>query len=390
MLIMTETRSEPGLQVSDGGGDVALVSWRDLRTRQSAAEAVEEAYRAIARALRERGCVPVQERVFSDLRLAPAVVRSRAAALRSQGQAWPVAPTLVECAPVEREGVAGIHLLAVRGEARPVDEGDQTLGTRVETASALVLGLADVGRRVGGRLAPGPAEEAGAAIDAAEQLLAREGFSFRDVVRTWFYLRDILDWYGPFNAVRNAAFRRMGLIGPGGDGRIPASTGIEGRNARGGWCALDLLAVRPRGGSRVSLRRLNGRRQNEATEYGSSFARATELVLGGARYLFVSGTASIDEQGATTHAGDFEAQVRSTLDAVQALLQAEGADLADVRQATAFLKNPCDGRSFERVLERSGLAPTSVVATVADICRPDLLFELDATAVVPSRGGMRR
>ncbi len=390
MLITTETRREPCLEVSDGGGDLALVSWREPSSSHSAAAAVEEAYRAMARALRERGCVPVQERVFADLRLAPAVVRGRAAALRSLEETWPVAPTLVEGAPVEREGIAGVHLLAVRGEAQLVREGDATFGTRVETASAHVLGLADVGRRSGGRLAAGPAEEAGAAIDAAEQLLAREGFSFRDVARTWFYLRDILDWYGPFNAVRNAAFRRMGLIGPGGDGRIPASTGIEGRNARGGWCTLDLLAVQPRGRGRTAPRRQHGRRQNEATEYGSSFARATELALGDARYLFVSGTASIDDRGATRHAGDFEAQVRSTLEAVQALLQAEGADLADVRQATAFLKNPCDGRSFERLLERSGLNPSQVVATVADVCRPDLLFELDATALVPLRGGTRQ
>ena len=41
---------------------------------------------------------------------------------------------------------------------------------------------------------------------------------------------------------------------------------------------------------------------------------------------------------------------------VQALLEGVGAGLADVKQATAFLKNPCDGRSFERIKERSELA----------------------------------
>ncbi len=389
MLTMTETRGEASVRVNDSGRELALVTWLAPRATRPSEDAVEQAYRAIAAELRERGCVPVQERVFADLRVAPLVARGRSAALRDQGEAWPVAPTLVEGAPVGQEGICGIHVLAARGEARPVVEGERTFGTLVETAEARILGLADAGRRSGGRLAPGPAEEAGAAIAAAEELLAREGFSFREVARTWFYLRDILDWYGPFNAVRNAAFRRMGLIGPGGDGRIPASTGIEGRNARGGWCTLDLLAVWPHGDGRASLRRLHSRRQNEATEYGSSFARATELALGDARYVFVSGTASIDDQGATVHVGDFEAQVRFTFDAVQALLEGVGAGLADVRQATAFLKNPCDGRSFERILERSGLAEAPVVTTVADVCRHELLFEVDATAVVPLRGGAR-
>ena len=74
----------------------------------------------------------------------------------------------------------------------------------------------------------------------------------------------------------------MGLVGPGGDGQIPASTGIEGRNARGGWCALDLLALQPRAGGRLEMRRLHNRKQNEATEYGSAFARAWRSSLGDA------------------------------------------------------------------------------------------------------------
>jgi enamine deaminase RidA (YjgF/YER057c/UK114 family) len=203
------------------------------------------------------------------------------------------------------------------------------------------------------------------------------------VTRTWFFLRDILDWYGPFNAVRNAAFRRMGLMGPGADGRIPASTGIEGRNHRGGWCALDLLAMRPRDGGRLEVKRLHSRKQNEATEYGSAFARALEVSLGDARYVFVSGTASIDDHGRTVHVGDFEGQARHTLEAVKALLEDAGGSLADVAQATAFLANPADGRSFERMVASTRLEHAPLVTTVADVCRHDLLFELEATAVLP-------
>jgi enamine deaminase RidA (YjgF/YER057c/UK114 family) len=382
-----ESRSAASVEVNEVGRDLLLVSWLAARASRPAGDAAEDAYREVVRTLAERDCVLVQERVFCDLRVAPAVAVGRDRALRRAGASWPVPPTFVEGSPVGRVGISGIHVLAVRGEARPLAEGDVVYGSLAETDTVRVLGLSDVGRRAAGRLAAGPAEDAGAAIDAAEQLLAREGFSFRDVARTWFYLRDILDWYGPFNAVRNTAFRRMGLMGSNGNSRIPASTGIEGRNARGGWCTLDLLALQAQPGCGLEMKRLHSQKQNEATEYGSAFARAMEVVLGDARYVFVSGTASIDDRGATVHAGDFETQTVFTLEAVQSLLQGAGASLADVRQATAFLKNPCDERSFERIAQRTGLDQVPLVTTVADVCRDELLFEIDATAVVPLRAG---
>jgi enamine deaminase RidA (YjgF/YER057c/UK114 family) len=375
-----------GLRASTVGTELTLLTWS--RRARATEEAAEEAYAAIASLLRERGAVPVQERVFAELQAAPAVARGRARTVGS-AEEWAVPPTAVEGAPVGWSGLAGIHVIAARGTSRTVAEGDRVYGRVVEGSQARVLGLSDVGRRAASRLAAGPAEDAAAAIDSAEDLLAREGFSFRDVTRTWFYLRDILDWYGPFNAVRNAAFRRMGLMGPGVDGPIPASTGIEGRNHRGGWCALDLLAMRPRDGGRLEVKRLHSRKQSEATAYGSSFARGLEARLGDARYVFVSGTASIDDHGRTVHVGDFDRQTHHTLDAVAAVLDAAGASLGDVAQATAFLANPSDARAFARILARTRLAAAPLVTTVADVCRDDLLFELDATAVLPVREGRR-
>jgi enamine deaminase RidA (YjgF/YER057c/UK114 family) len=379
-MLTASDRAVAGLRASSLGSELTLVTWsgpaRDLEA------AAEEAYAEIDSLLRARGALPVQERVFADAAAGPSLLRGRARATADAAE-WAVPPTCIEGAPVSGKGLAGIHVIAGRGRARLLTEGDRVYGRLVETAEARVLGLADVGRRAGGRLAAGPAEVAGAAIDAAEQLLAREGFGFRDVARTWFYLRDILDWYGAFNAVRNAAFERLGLVGPGGDGQIPASTGIAGRNHGGGWCALDLLALQPRAGGRLSMKRLHNRKQNEATEYGSAFARAMEVGLGGARYVFVSGTAAIDERGRTRHVGDFEAQARYTLDAVAALLEGASGRLADIAQATAFLKNPKDAKALERVLEAAGLGGVPLVTALADVCRPELLFEIDATAVLP-------
>jgi enamine deaminase RidA (YjgF/YER057c/UK114 family) len=378
------------LSVSERVSDLGLLTWAGAGGMRPVTGQAEEAYRTLDATLRETASVVVQERVFGDLQAAAEVARGRARALGTSNAAWAVPPTFVEGAPVGRAGLAGIHVLALRADgSRLVGDGDRVLGRVVDVAGARLMGLSDVGRLASGRLASGPAEDAAATIDAAERVLASEGFSFRDVVRTWFYLRDILDWYGPFNAVRTAAFRRMGLMGPNGDSAIPASTGIEGRNARGGWCALDVLAAKAREGQVFEMKRLHSRRQNEATVYGSAFARGMALTLGGWRYLFVSGTASIDDRGATVHAGDFEAQTGQTIDAVTAVLEGSGASLDDVRQATAFLKNPCDLKSFERIAQRAGLDAVPAVVTVADVCRDDLLVEIDATAVVPADGSRR-
>ena len=273
--------------------------------------------------------------------------------------------------------------------SRLVAEGDRVYGRVVETPDAARRSASRTsGRRASGGSPRARPRTRGRRSTRRRTLLAREGFSFRDVARTWFYLRDILDWYGPFNAVRNAAFRRMGLVGPGGDGQIPASTGIEGRNTRGGWCALDLLALQPRTGGRLEMKRLHNRKQNEATEYGSAFARAMEVVLGDARYVFVSGTASIDDHGATVHVGDFEAQTRYTLEAVAGAPRGRGRRLADVAPGDGVPQEPLRRRARSSASSSDrGLEQAPLVTTVADVCRDDLLFEIDATAVVPLAAG---
>ncbi len=377
------------LSVSETGSELALLTWSAGGAVLSTDAQAAEGYAALDRALATGGWTAVQERVFGELTAAPSLSRARAEALSRSAARWPAPATFVEGSPAVGKGLCGIHVIAARGQAKAVADGQGVYGTLVESEGLRVLGLGDAGRRAAGRPAAGPAEEAGATIAAADALLVREGFAFTDVARTWFYLQDILEWYGPFNAVRNAAYCRMGLLGARGTGRIPASTGVEGHNTRRSWCTLDLLALQPRPGRPVEMKRLYGRKQNEATEYGSAFARAMEVVLGDARYVFVSGTASIDEHGATVHAGDFEAQAYFAVEAVRALLEPLGARLADVQQATVFLKRPSDVSAFERVCARGGLDPQAIVVMIADVCRDELLFEIDATAVLPLNGGSR-
>ncbi|HUV12815.1 MAG TPA: Rid family hydrolase, partial [Acidobacteriota bacterium] len=77
---------------------------------------------------------------------------------------------------------------------------------------------------------------------------------------------------------------------------------------------------------------------NEAYDYGSAFSRGLRVPLGDHTLLFISGTASVDEAGATVHQGDLRAQCWRTYRNITELLHAEGATWHDVVKCTCYLR----------------------------------------------------
>ena len=131
---------------------------------------------------------------------------------------------------------------------------------------------------------------------------------------------------------------------------------------------------------------------NEASEYGSSFSRGLRIDLNGLAILLISGTASVDEQGNTVHAGDFRAQCRRTYENITALLATEGATWKDIVRTTCYLRDiERDYAAFneERTafLGAQGLDPLPASTGIqAILCRPDLLVEIEAIAMfMPNR-----
>src|SRR5215467_4567047 len=86
---------------------------------------------------------------------------------------------------------------------------------------------------------------------------------------------------------------------------------------------------------------------NEAYAYAkpSSFSRGMRIDLSGLTILLISGTASIDENGISVHAGDFRAQLRRTYQNITALLESEGATWDDIVRTTCYLRDI--GRDYE-------------------------------------------
>lgn len=101
---------------------------------------------------------------------------------------------------------------------------------------------------------------------------------------------------------------------------------------------------------------------NEAYHYDkpSSFSRGMRIDLGSVTVLLISGTASVDEHGASVHIGDFRAQCRRMLRNVTELLAAEGATWHDVVRTTYYLRD----------IDRSTWPPAR--ARTSTRCRPAL------------------
>ena len=76
------------------------------------------------------------------------------------------------------------------------------------------------------------------------------------------------------------------------------------------------------------------------------------------------------------------AQHRETLLSIAALLREEGAGLTDIVQGTRFLKEASAARMCDASARQLGLPALPVIDVVADVCRPELLVEIEAIAIV--------
>jgi len=131
---------------------------------------------------------------------------------------------------------------------------------------------------------------------------------------------------------------------------------------------------------------------NEAPDYGSAFSRGMRIDLNGLVILLISGTASINEQGETVHAGDLRAQCRRTYSNISALLEAEGATWKDVVRTTCYLRDierdyPAFNEERTAFFRQQGLDPVPASTGIqAILCRPELLVEMEAIAMfIPAR-----
>ena len=224
-----------------------------------------------------------------------------------------------------------------------------------------------------------PYEQVLSAFENLEHRLRACGMDFSDVVRTWLYGADMLDWYGELNRARRDFFDARGVH----DRLLPASTGIGWSSGTEAKIVMGAFAVRGKQPGAVETEALPSPLQCPATSYGSCFSRAVEVRTPSWRRVIVSGTASIEPgSGEVAHAGDIAAQIDCTLRAVSAIYESRGLALSDMTGALVYLKDESYRTDWEAWLERHPEFPRAHSrAIVADICRDEWLFELESDAL---------
>lgn len=340
------------------------------------AQQAEGIFAAVADVLKSKNARILQERIFGAEDIFEVIRPIRETAYSTFDDQ--VEPTWLVVPHGINGKIAGVQVHAVGGDCQieVVRHKDKPCGR--------ILQLTD-GRKcialngISAARAGDNVKQASAMLEKAEAILKQAGTDMFSVVRTWMWLKDILAWYDKFNGARNQFFIERGLISKGPTRKMPASTGIGVWPADGGMCAMDLISVFGPGSAIEYLDVTNA--QKSAYEYGAAFSRATRATTAAGQTVFVSGTASIDAKGATIHIGDAEAQMRATIENVRTVLKEMNCSDDDIVQALVYCKNP----EIEKLFYSKWPHFTWPYFTaITDVCRDDLLFEIEATAVLGS------
>ena len=211
--------------------------------------------------------------------------------------------------------------------------------------------------------------------------LEEEGCSLADnCIRTWFFVQNVDVNYAGVVKARREVFRTCGL---NEYTHYIASTGIEGRHADPGiFVQMDAYAVKGLRPEQIEFL-YAPTHLNPTYEYGVTFERGTAVTYGDRRHVFISGTASIDNQGEIVHPGDIRKQAERMFENISVLLAEAGACEKDVMQAIVYLRDPSDYAVVRQYLETEHPGLPHVVVH-APVCRPGWLLETECIAVIPA------
>ena len=230
----------------------------------------------------------------------------------------------------------------------------------------------------------GPYGQTRELLEGYSRTLEDMGLSLeRNCQRTWFFVSDIDNNYQGLVQARNDIFNRHGLTT---DTHFISSTGIAGCSGKSGQLVImDAYAFAPKGGCSVGYLYAPAH-LNRTSDYGVSFERGTVLGYGGESHIFISGTASIDNKGGIVHSGVSTEQFRRMAENVNALLAEAGCTADDIVSAIVYIRDTADFHNIGRLC-REYLKGAPYVLTLAPVCRPGWLVEMECMAVKGRRRG---
>jgi enamine deaminase RidA (YjgF/YER057c/UK114 family) len=321
-------------------------------------------------AIKDNGATVVTQHVFAPIGQNSA--GTTALAQSAQACDWPV--TWIDSGHKKGSHLAGTQFHAVVGtDVERVESGGRVVASVFEDTDARYCHLGDMRAEDTSATRDDQTQRT---FDMMETVLDKSGMDFSNVIRTWIYLEDLLDWYDPFNVVRTNFLKERGVF----DRLVPASTGISGANPYGAAMMASALAVAPKN-EQFTVQSVNSPLQCPAPAYGSSFSRGVEFGTPSCRRLSVSGTASIAPEGETVHLDDISAQIKLTFEVVAAILDSRRMDWRNVSKAMAYLKEARYITALEEYCLANDMKGIPFVITENHVCRHDLLFEMELDAI---------
>ncbi|GHV11307.1 hypothetical protein FACS1894162_6630 [Bacteroidia bacterium] len=198
-----------------------------------------------------------------------------------------------------------------------------------------------------------------------------------NTIRTWIYVQGVDTHYADMVKARRRYFKQMELTE---DTHYIASTGIEGRYLHPETTVLmDAYSIVHIQEEQITY--LKGATHlNPTHEYGVTFERATAVDYGDRRHIFVSGTASIDNQGNIVHPLQIDLQTKRTLENISVLLAEADAEMDDMAQLIVYLRDTADYERVATYLQQEYPQIPKVIVW-APVCRPGWLVEMECIAV---------
>ncbi|HEV2293717.1 MAG TPA: RidA family protein [Tepidisphaeraceae bacterium] len=98
-------------------------------------------------------------------------------------------------------------------------------------------------------------------------------------------------------------------------------------------------------------------------------------------FIFVSGQASVDAKTGQIISDTFENEFRRSMENVQRILGAAGAELRQVVQVRSYVKDATDLPEYNRLYREYFTEPFPARTTITD-CLGKVLFEIDVVAYV--------
>lgn len=353
---------------------------RNQKSEKSVSELAKMMYQEVRNIICKQELVIFHERVFASNTCYEEIkkVRSSILELESDNDCF----SFLDGSPQWGQGISGINICAVKksaGTMKDVIVNEKIRGHIWETPAADYFML----HSARGKASDGYFDQTYQMFGESIEVLEKYGFCLKQVIRTWIYLDKILTQYDEFNKARTKVFLEQHLWDEASqdeaeDIYMPASTGIGCGNPYGCAGAMDVLAIKVKDGEKLAIQCETGDKQRSAYRYGSAFSRAMVVKDEDEEFVYLSGTASIDETGATVYLDDIKAQIEKTYQVIEAILKKYNMNMEALCEGTVFIKKPEFIEEYNQFIEKMKYdLPVNV--TVTDVCRDNLLFEMDAT-----------